>query len=214
MERDGEGGVRQTIVSPTARQRAMLEECVRGARLLSRWQASRVHLRPRVYKRERPSTHCLSVCSHCLSLCFHCLSMCFHCLSLCFHCPSLQFSLPFNVLPLPFLVLPLPFNVLPLPLLVLPLPFLVLPLPVLVLPLPFLAVSTAFQCLKTAHHSQQVWWTAVRNNRLAVRPARQRVLLAVGKTVVLRPVSPPLPQAGVSIVMDRGCQQNDSLADG
>ena len=36
--------------------------------------------------------------------------------------------------------------------------------------------------------------------------------LAVGETVILLP--PPLPSVGVSIVMERGCQQNDSLADG
>ena len=36
--------------------------------------------------------------------------------------------------------------------------------------------------------------------------------LAVGETVILLP--PPLPLVGVSMVMERGCQQNDSLADG
>ena len=36
--------------------------------------------------------------------------------------------------------------------------------------------------------------------------------LAVGETVTL--LHPPLPLAGVSIRMERGCQQNDSLADG
>ena len=36
--------------------------------------------------------------------------------------------------------------------------------------------------------------------------------LAVGETVIL--LQPPLPLLGVSIAMERGCQQNDSLADG
>ena len=40
----------------------------------------------------------------------------------------------------------------------------------------------------------------------------QRGGLAVGETVIL--LTPPLPLVGVSIVMERGCQQNDSLADG
>ena len=35
---------------------------------------------------------------------------------------------------------------------------------------------------------------------------------ALGETVIL--LHPPLPFAGVSIAMVRGCQQNDSLADG
>ena len=35
---------------------------------------------------------------------------------------------------------------------------------------------------------------------------------AVGETVTLP--HPPLPAAGVSIGMERGCHQNDSLADG
>ena len=37
-------------------------------------------------------------------------------------------------------------------------------------------------------------------------------LIAVGETVIL--LHPPLPLVGVSIVVERGCQQNDSLADG
>ena len=37
-------------------------------------------------------------------------------------------------------------------------------------------------------------------------------LVAVGGTVIL--LHPPLTLVGVSIVMARGCQQNDSLADG
>ena len=36
--------------------------------------------------------------------------------------------------------------------------------------------------------------------------------LAVGETVIL--LHPPLTLAGVSIGMERGCQQNGSLADG
>ena len=36
--------------------------------------------------------------------------------------------------------------------------------------------------------------------------------LAVGETVIL--LHPPLPLLGVSIGMERGCQQNDSIADG
>ena len=36
--------------------------------------------------------------------------------------------------------------------------------------------------------------------------------LAVGETVIL--LHSPLPLVGVSIVMERGCQQNDSVADG
>ena len=36
--------------------------------------------------------------------------------------------------------------------------------------------------------------------------------LAVGETVIL--LHPPLPLVGVSIGKNRGCQQNDSLADG
>ena len=36
--------------------------------------------------------------------------------------------------------------------------------------------------------------------------------LAVDKTVIL--LHPPLPLVGVSMRMERGCQQNDSLADG
>ena len=40
-----------------------------------------------------------------------------------------------------------------------------------------------------------------------------RIRLAVGETVIL--LQSPLPLAGVSIVMGRGCQQNDrTLADG
>ena len=38
------------------------------------------------------------------------------------------------------------------------------------------------------------------------------VLVAVGETVIL--LHPPLILAGVSIGMEMGCQQNDSLADG
>ena len=38
------------------------------------------------------------------------------------------------------------------------------------------------------------------------------VRLAVGETVIL--LHPPLPQTGVSIGIERGCQQNDSLANG
>ena len=37
--------------------------------------------------------------------------------------------------------------------------------------------------------------------------------LAVGESSVIL-LHPLLPLAGVSIVMERGCQQNDSLADG
>ena len=36
--------------------------------------------------------------------------------------------------------------------------------------------------------------------------------LAVGETVIL--LHPPLPGVGISIGMEGGCQQNDSLADG
>ena len=36
--------------------------------------------------------------------------------------------------------------------------------------------------------------------------------LAVGETVIL--LQPPLPSLGVSAGMERGCLQNDSLADG
>ena len=36
--------------------------------------------------------------------------------------------------------------------------------------------------------------------------------LAAGETVIL--LHPPLPSAGVTIGMERGCQQNNSLADG
>ena len=39
-----------------------------------------------------------------------------------------------------------------------------------------------------------------------------RARLAVGETVIL--LHPPLPLVVVSIGMERGCQQNDSLADG
>ena len=39
-----------------------------------------------------------------------------------------------------------------------------------------------------------------------------RTGLAVGETVIL--LHPPLPLVGVSIGVERGCQQNDSLADG
>ena len=39
------------------------------------------------------------------------------------------------------------------------------------------------------------------------------VRLAVGETAVLLHL-PPLSLVGVSIVMERGCQQSDSLADG
>ena len=41
---------------------------------------------------------------------------------------------------------------------------------------------------------------------------QQRPHLAVGETVIL--LHPPLSLVGVSIVMERGCQRNDSLADG
>ena len=37
--------------------------------------------------------------------------------------------------------------------------------------------------------------------------------VAVGETVICA-AHPPLPLVGVSIWMGRGCQQNDSLADG
>ena len=40
----------------------------------------------------------------------------------------------------------------------------------------------------------------------------ETALLAVGETVIL--LHPPLPLVGVSIGMERGCQQNDSPADG
>ena len=36
--------------------------------------------------------------------------------------------------------------------------------------------------------------------------------LAIGETVIV--LHPPLPLVGVSIGMERGCQYNDSLADG
>ena len=36
--------------------------------------------------------------------------------------------------------------------------------------------------------------------------------LAIGKTVIL--LHPPLPSVGVSIEINRGCHQDDSLADG
>ena len=39
-----------------------------------------------------------------------------------------------------------------------------------------------------------------------------RATVAIGETVIL--LTSPLPLVGVSIVMERGCQQNDSLADG
>ena len=39
-----------------------------------------------------------------------------------------------------------------------------------------------------------------------------RASVAVGKTAIL--LHPPLPLVGVSIGMERRCQQNDSLADG
>ena len=35
---------------------------------------------------------------------------------------------------------------------------------------------------------------------------------AIGETVIL--LHTPLPLSGVSVWMERGCQQNDSLADG
>ena len=41
---------------------------------------------------------------------------------------------------------------------------------------------------------------------------KERVDLAVGETVIL--LHPPLPLEGVSMWMEKGCQQNDSLADG
>ena len=37
-------------------------------------------------------------------------------------------------------------------------------------------------------------------------------VLAIGETVIL--LHPPVPSVGVSIRMERGCQQNDSLSDG
>ena len=43
-------------------------------------------------------------------------------------------------------------------------------------------------------------------------PPAIRMSLAVGKTVIL--LQPPLHLVGLSIVMERGCQQIDSLADG
>ena len=42
--------------------------------------------------------------------------------------------------------------------------------------------------------------------------SESRARWAVGETVIL--LTSPLPLVGVSIVMERGCQQNDSLADG
>ena len=44
-------------------------------------------------------------------------------------------------------------------------------------------------------------------------PRSSRFNLAVGETSVIL-LHPPLPLLGVSIGMGRGCQQNDSLADG
>ena len=44
------------------------------------------------------------------------------------------------------------------------------------------------------------------------RDHRQRPPVAVGETFIL--LRPPLPLVGVSTPMERGCQQNDSLADG
>ena len=41
---------------------------------------------------------------------------------------------------------------------------------------------------------------------------QKMVPLAVGETVIL--LHSPLPSVGVSIWMERGCQQNDGLADG
>ena len=46
----------------------------------------------------------------------------------------------------------------------------------------------------------------------AQSPGTARPRLAVGETVIL--LHPPLPLVGVSIWMERGCQSNDSLADG
>ena len=40
-----------------------------------------------------------------------------------------------------------------------------------------------------------------------------RARVAVGETVILLPPLPPSPLLGVSIWMERGCQQNDNLAD-
>ena len=51
-------------------------------------------------------------------------------------------------------------------------------------------------------------WTA----RPSCRGKSSWATLAVGETVIL--LISPLPSVGVSIVMERGCQQNDSLADG
>ena len=44
------------------------------------------------------------------------------------------------------------------------------------------------------------------------RPSGRAVGVAVGETVNL--LHPPLHLVGVSLMMRRGCQQNDSLADG
>ena len=52
-----------------------------------------------------------------------------------------------------------------------------------------------------------------RASAAARSPRRSRASdLAVDETVIL--LHPPLPLAGVSIVMERGCQQNDSLVRG
>ena len=56
---------------------------------------------------------------------------------------------------------------------------------------------------------------AATDNGLALHPAAPaagRARIAVGETVVLP--HPPLPLVDVSVVMERGCQQIDSLADG
>ena len=51
-------------------------------------------------------------------------------------------------------------------------------------------------------------------NEAGSRPGTRgsEVFLAVGETVIL--LHPPLPSVGVSIWMERGCQRNNSLADG
>ena len=68
-----------------------------------------------------------------------------------------------------------------------------------------------------------LWYNALPEHQIAlitsgcapVRPANftDSVLLAVGETGIL--LYPPLPLAGVSIGMEKGCQQTDrTLADG
>ena len=49
-------------------------------------------------------------------------------------------------------------------------------------------------------------------SRQTPRSASSATSLAVGETVIL--LNPLLPLVGVSIVTVRGCQRNDSLADG